>query len=102
MKQRAEILKKRLKYALSSDDPNEVKTVAEGGLWSASQQLTTPFNQLFVKQMGGGDFAIGLVNSLPALFARCREKGTVISDLRVDRGSLEEHFIKKEKKEETK
>lgn len=69
MKQRAEILKKRLKYALSSDDPNEVKTVAEGGLWSASQQLTTPFNQLFVKQMGGGDFAIGLVNSLPALFA---------------------------------
>ncbi len=37
--------------------------------------------------------------SLSALFTRYREKGTVISDLRVDRGSLEEHFLKIVKKE---
>ena len=43
--------------------------VLEGVLWALVVQFTSPFYQLFVRQMGGDDLAISLVSSLPALFA---------------------------------
>ncbi|MBQ7085865.1 MAG: MFS transporter [Clostridia bacterium] len=43
--------------------------VLEGALWALVVQFTSPFYQLFVRQMGGDDLAISLVSSLPALFA---------------------------------
>ena len=59
----------RLRLAFSYEDKNAGKIVAEGALWAAVIQLTNPFYQLFVREMGGNDVAISLVNSLPALFA---------------------------------
>ncbi|MBR5265204.1 MAG: MFS transporter [Clostridia bacterium] len=53
----------------SKDDNTAGRVVLEGALWASVVQFTNPFYQMFVSQMGGGDVAISLVNSMPALFA---------------------------------
>ncbi|HIS30682.1 MAG TPA: ABC transporter ATP-binding protein [Candidatus Limivivens intestinipullorum] len=74
-----------------------------GTPWELKEKVGTHYHITVRTSAGMESFTTDRVEeALPALFARCREKGTVISDLRVDRGSLEEHFLKIAKKEETK
>ncbi|MBQ7087554.1 MAG: MFS transporter [Clostridia bacterium] len=59
----------RLIRMFARDDRTAGMVIIEGALWASVVQFTNPFYQMFVSQMGGGDVAISLVNSMPALFA---------------------------------
>lgn len=62
-------MEKNLNRAHDTYERTAARVVTEGALWAFVVQLTSPFYQLFVRQMGGGDLAVSLVSSLPALFA---------------------------------
>lgn len=59
----------RLIKLFSPDDHTAGMVIVEGALWASVVQFTNPFYQMFVSQMGGGDVAVSMVNSMPALFA---------------------------------
>jgi len=62
-------LKSRLTLRFSHIDSDTSAIMAESVFYSFVTQLTSPFYQLFATAMGASSFAIGLISSLPSLFA---------------------------------